>query len=165
MAKSKNKSKKKRVKKAVQPVAEPQKRDTLKLLRNGAIAAVLLGGVGTFATRKVMADLAEQDLSQIGGGMPTVVQIHDPQCPLCQALQKEVRAALEHFEDGTIQYLVANIRTTEGADLARRLGVPHVTIVLFDAQGEVQDILQGPRSEDAIKAEFETTFGVAACCA
>lgn len=154
------KSKRKRVKAASQPLAEPQKRDTLKLLRNGAVAAVLLGGVGTFAARKVLADLGEQDLSLIGEGTPTVVQIHDPQCAQCQALQKEVRAALDHFEDGTIRYLVANIRTTPGADLARGLGVPHVTIVLYDAQGDVQEILQGPRSEDAIREALQTTFGV-----
>ena len=34
----------------------------------------------------VEATIREGDLSQIGNGTPTVVQIHDPQCPRCVAL-------------------------------------------------------------------------------
>lgn len=153
-------AKSKRKKKSPAAPAEPAKRDTLKLLRNGAIAAVVVGGVGTLAARKVMADLAEQDLSLIGNGKPTVVQIHDPQCPLCQALQKEARAALGKIEDGQIQYVVANIRTEQGATLAGDLGVPHVTLVLYDAKGEVQEILQGPNTEAGILAAFATNYGL-----
>lgn len=157
---AKSKGKRKRNKAPVERVTAPEKRDTLKLIRNGAIAAVVLGGGGTFAARRVMADMAEQDLSLIGAGKPTVVQIHDPQCPMCQALQKEARAALGQFEECTIRYLVANIRTQEGAELAGRLGVPHVTLVLFDGDGAVQDILQGPNSEAGILSAFAETFDV-----
>lgn len=56
--------------------------------------------------------------------------------PICNALQKEARAALSNFEECTIQYVVANIRTDQGATLSGILGVPHVTLVLYDAAGE-----------------------------
>ncbi len=129
------------------------RRDTLRLLRNGALVAVGLGAVG-FGVTSVQATMAEHDLTRIGKGIPAIVQIHDPQCSLCLALQKQTRKALRKFDTGELTYLVANINTPEGAALAARYGVPHVTLLLFDGAGEMHQVVRGPSTRDIL----ETTF-------
>ncbi len=39
------------------------------------------------------------DLSVIGKGVPTIVQIHDPNCPLCNQLRRNADAAAEKLGD------------------------------------------------------------------
>lgn len=130
------------------------RREALGRLRNGALVAVGVGGLGWYVVSEVRAGIEEADLSKIGNGMPTIVQIHDPQCPVCQALQRETRDALERFEDGELQYLVANIRQDKGRRLADKHGVQHVTLLLFDGQGERREILTGPNTSDNLERIF-----------
>ena len=87
----------------------PSRRDFLRRARNGALVGAGVLGGGWYLVEDVNAHRREHDLARIGNGIPTVVQIHDPECPRCRALQKETRRALEGFEPGEIQYLVANI--------------------------------------------------------
>ncbi len=136
------------------------RRSILKYLRNGAVAAMILGGGGYFATSKVRATIAEQDLSKIGNGTPAVVQIHDPQCPVCIALQKETRHALRSFADGELEYLVANIKNKEGSELANKYFVPHVTLLLFDGDGTLVKILNGSHNSDFLRKEFTVHLAV-----
>ena len=136
------------------------RRNVLKHLRNGAFAAMVLGGGGYFATSKVRASIAEQDLSKIGNGTPAVVQIHDPQCPVCIALQKEARHALRNFEDGELEYLVANIKNKKGSELANKYFVPHVTLLLFDGGGTLVKILNGSNNSDFLRNEFAAHIAV-----
>ena len=144
MSKSKSKARKAKVK-AKTPVApEPKtRRDVLRLGGYGAVAAVAAGGVAFWGVSSFQAYAAEHDLSRVGEGQMTIVQIHDPQCPTCTALQKQTRAALRNFDDGEITYLVADIKTPEGAAFARKYRVPHVTLLLFDGDGELQQTVQG----------------------
>ena len=65
--------------------------------------AILAGGGGWYLVSEVRATIAEQDLSRIGNGIPAVVQIHDPQCPRCLALQRETRKAMSGFADDELQ--------------------------------------------------------------
>lgn len=155
------KSNSKRGKKSVAPIDGAQARDlkkrkTLKTLRNTAIGILLLGGAGAYMYRSVLASRLEHDLSELGNGTPMVVQIHDPNCSLCLALQKEVRQALKTIDDGALNYRIANIRTQEGRRFASRYGVPHVTLLLFDGRGDLKQTLRGPRQDE----ELETTFNV-----
>jgi len=120
----------------------------------GVAGAAALGGAGLFGVRSVQATMAEHDLSKVGGGIPTIVQIHDPQCPTCTALQKQTRKALKRFGDDELLYLVANIRTAEGARFASRYGVPHVTLLLFDSRGELRGRLQGMRQANELGDAF-----------
>ena len=102
------------------------------------------GGVtGWYLANEVRATIQEGDLTRIGNGIPTIVQIHDPQCPKCVALQQETRDALSNFEDGKLHYLVANIRTVEWKMLATSHGVGHVTLLLLDGQGRKLNTLVG----------------------
>lgn len=131
-------------------------------MRNGAIALAVLGGGGWYLVDTVRATMAEHDLSRLGKGTPTIVQIHDPQCRLCVALQKEARAALTHFDDDQLDYIVANIRTPEGSALAGRYGVSNVTLLLFDGKGELKQVLNGPQNSAFLRSSFSAhlnTYG------
>ncbi|GFE51627.1 hypothetical protein So717_33800 [Roseobacter cerasinus] len=130
--------------------AEPGRRDVLKLLRNGAIGAALLGGGGYAALGSFRAYAAEHDLSRVGQGKPTVVQVHDPQCPTCTALQKQTRQALKEFGECDLLYLIADITTPEGQAFALRHGVGNVTLLLFDDTGGLQRRVQGLQTKDQL---------------
>jgi hypothetical protein len=52
-------------------------------------------------------------------------------------------------------YLVANITTVEGSNFAADHGVPHVTILTFDAKGELQEVLRGSKTSDELQPVFE----------
>ncbi len=130
------------------------RRGFLRKLRNGAIATVAVGGGGWLLIGKVRATMREQDLTQIGNGNPTVVQIHDPQCPQCTALQREARDAVCEVGDDRLQFVVANIRSPEGRRLASAHGVGHVTLLLFDAAGKRQGILAGPNDRAYLANAF-----------
>lgn len=133
----------------------PTRRDFFNKVRNGVIAAVVVGGGGWFVADEVMATVQEHDLTKLGNGVPTVVQIHDPQCPKCVALQREARKALENFEEDQLQYLVANIRSPEGRALAATHGVSHVTLLLFDAAGKNRQVLAGQNRSDYLTEAFQ----------
>lgn len=96
----------------------------------------------------------EHDLSRIGNGTPTVVQIHDPECSLCLALQRETRQALQQFDSDDINYVVANIRSADGRNLADQYRVPHVTLLLFDSEGVHKGTLRGQRQSEELAAAF-----------
>ena len=159
MAKSKSKVRRKASKAPAQPA--PTRRDMLKLARNGALGAAALGGVGWFSVSAVRATAAEADLTRIGKGKPVIVQVHDPQCPMCTQLQRETRKALKCFEECDVVYLVANVKGPEGQAFAGIHGVSHVTLVLFDADGTRQQILNGVRSRDELKPIFQRLAGTA----
>lgn len=135
-------------------VVNTNRRNLLKLMRNGAIGAIAIGAGGYFTLRSVRAHEREHDLTRVGQGKPTVVQVHDPRCPTCTALQKETRNALKQFGECDVLYLVADITSQTGAAFANRFGVPHVTLLLFDANGKLQTTLRGMRYRD----ELETVF-------
>lgn len=131
-----------------------KRRSVLAMLRNGAIAAAVLGGSGWYVAAEVSATLDEHDLSAIGNGIPAIVQVHDPQCPLCRALQVETRRALRDFPDGALQYRIANITTASGSAFAGRYGVGHVTLLLFDGAGEMKRVIRGPSHRDLLRDAF-----------
>ncbi len=139
---------------STEPKGGVNRRGFLSKFRNGALLFAAVGAVGWYVVSEVRAGIDEADLTKIGNGIPTIVQIHDPQCPVCQALQKEARTALEAFEDNELQYLVANIRQDKGRDLAAKHGVQHVTLVLFDGKGERKEILAGPNTAGYLEEAF-----------
>lgn len=143
---------------AAREKAESRRR-FLRLARNGAIALPIAGGIGFFAIQSTLASRREGDLSQIGQGTPTIVQIHDPQCSLCRALQAQTRRVLKDFDDDAFTYLVANIKTSEGQALAAEHRVPHVTLLLFNARGRMVDVVRGPTDLDNLRNVFANHLG------
>ncbi len=130
------------------------RRNFLATLRNGTLVAAIAGGGGWFLVQHVSATIAEHDLSQIGNGIPSVVQIHDPQCSRCVALQREARSAMTAFKAEELQFLVANIRNATGRRLADTHGVGHVTLLLFDGKGKRRDVLVGSNTSDFLSQAF-----------
>jgi hypothetical protein len=131
------------------------RRAFLSRARNGAIATLALGGTGWWALSSFRSHAAAHDLTRIGQGTPTIVQIHDPTCSLCTALQRQTRRALKCF-DNEITYLIADIRTPEGAAYASLHGQRHVTLMLLDGEARVTNTLHGVRTKDELKPYFET---------
>lgn len=138
---------------------DPGRRRALTWLRNGAIALPVLGAGAVFSVRAVQAKMAEGDLTRIGRGTPSIVQIHDPQCQLCQTLQRQTRSALGAYADDSYTFLVANIKSETGLALASRYAVPHVTLLMFDPKGEMVEVLRGPADEEVVEAAVARHMG------
>ena len=134
--------------------AGTRRRAVLLKLRNGLIAFAVVGSVGWHLAEEVRATAREHDLSQLGNGTAAVVQIHDPRCSTCKALQRETRIAINAFDPSEIQYLVANIRTSEGRTFARTHRVGHVTLLLFDGNGKRRDTLVGLNTAKKLERLF-----------
>ena len=130
---------------------EPSRRSVLRTLRNAAIAVPLIGVAGYYSVHAIKASIREADLGRIGKGRPSIVQIHDATCRLCQTLQIQTRSVLKAFDADIYEYLVANIKSQEGAALAVKYGVQHVTLLLFDAKGKMVEIVYGPIAEESLK--------------
>ena len=135
-------------------VQNPDRRSFLARSGKWMVGAVVLVGGGGFAISAVRATAGEQDVGRVGQGIPTVVQIHDPSCALCSALQKEARRALKGIDPETLNYVVANIKTEAGRDFANQHRQPHVTLMLMDPSGEPVQILNGPQDGDDLRVLF-----------
>lgn len=137
------------------------RRDALRLAGMGGIGLTGLAGGGLWIAAGARAQAAEHDLSRIGQGVPAIVQVHDPSCTMCTALQRQTRRALRCDYAQSPIYLVADLRTDDGIQFSASTGARRVTLVLLDGGGEVQDILVGLRPRDELKTIFEAHFGVA----
>ena len=116
--------------------------------------AVLIGVLGVS-----IAGLAEyrqawersHDLTAVGNGKPTVVQIHDPGCALCRQLRANVESALDRT-GSDVQYRIADISTPAGRRMQRKYQVPHVTLLLFDGGGGLVRTIQGVTSVPTLES-------------
>lgn len=140
--------------KSRQNVENPSRRKWLDYARNGAITLAVLGSGGGYLVYSATAKMHEQDLTRIGQGTPSVVQVHDPNCPVCARLQRNTKSALAAFSDGDIEYVVANIKSAKGKAFAERNAVPHITLMLYDGKGELKHILRGPQEVSTLEVEF-----------
>lgn len=93
-------------------------------LRKAAIVlpVVAVGGYFTFAY--LQSAVAEADLSKVGNGKPSIVQIHDPQCALCKTLQDQTRSVLSRFDENKFEFLVANIKPKRAPNLQVNMAFP-----------------------------------------
>lgn len=127
-----------------------QKRQLLQMAIALLIVAPLIGGA--LAAFKHNYDVTH-DLSVIGKGVPTVVQIHDPGCQLCQQLRRNASAAAGGMENRLL-LRIADVTTPEGRRLQRQHQVPHVTLLLFDGDGKLRRVLNGVKGEELLKHTF-----------
>ena len=148
-----NKSKPANQKAAAEPV-EPSRREFIGSMCNGAIGLVTAGGLGAYVVHLYQSASREHDLARVGNGTAAVVQIHDPQCQLCLALQKETRQALANLEGDKPSYVIADIRTDEGLSFANKHGVKHVTLLLFDKAGQLRQVITGQRGSKELQQAF-----------
>lgn len=154
-----NARKKRQAERIVETPEGMTRRGVMRLAGFGALGVVAAGGLGMAGVGMYQTYMREHDLNQIGKGKPAVVQVHDPQCPTCTALQRETRKAMKQFGECDVIYLVADITQPEGQIFARRHGVQHVTLVLMDGKGQVTQVLAGMRQRSelrpVLKAHFE----------
>ena len=121
-----------------------------------AVAAAI--GVTAFGLNAIETNKRElHDLTVIGNGRPTLVQIHDPKCPTCRRLKKIVTNAVGGNDE--LQYRLADITTSEGKALQEKHNVPHVTLLYFDAKGKHVHTTQGIQESAAIKEAVQQLFG------
>jgi hypothetical protein len=120
----------------------------------GALVLFVLLGAGAGLAYHSNRNAQSYDLSVIGNGIPTVVHMHNPQCPRCVQLLRNLRAATRDIDSNTLQVRIVDIRTTEGRQLANRYGVSNITLLVFDGAGEMRQILPGVREV----AELRTTL-------
>ena len=134
--------------------AKMSRREMLSLAKFGAFGTAIVGAGGFYFATRISTAMAEEDMTRLGNGVPTVVQVHDPGCSQCIALQRQVRQAMDTFDTARLQYVVANIHTPEGRAFADQHGVGHVTLVLLDGRGRVRDVITGVRTSDALLERF-----------
>lgn len=137
-----------------QVAPKPSRRTLVSSFGYALGAAVLLGGAGFWGFGTVQAAVAERDLTRIGQGTPTIVQVHDTQCSTCIALQQQVRIALDDFDDDALDYRVADLRSDDGSAFAARFGAGHSTLLFFDAQGALSGRLVGPNDSTTLSQIF-----------
>lgn len=97
----------------------------------------------------------EYDLSVIGNGTATVVQVHDPSCQLCRRLNRNLNRVKDDFK-ADIQFKIANLASDEGRQFAQRHRVEHVTLMFFNKRGQRVNTLQGVTPAEDIRAALDT---------
>ena len=140
--------------KAQKPAKKMSRRELLGMAKFYGAGAAIVGLGGWYFAGKVMAGIHETDLSRLGNGIPAIVQVHDPQCPSCRALQRQTRLALEEFDDGTFEYVIANLDSPEGRAFADQYQAGRVTLILFDGRGKMRNVIQGQRTKGALVDAF-----------
>lgn len=127
----------------------------LKTIFRSVAALVVLVLVGGFAFSEFKKDYdTSHDLSVIGQGIPTVVQIHDTTCSLCLKLRSNASSAMAKIADESLLFRVADVSTPEGQRLMRKYDVSKVTLLLFDRDGKMNRSLNGVKDDDLLHQEF-----------
>lgn len=108
---------------------------------------VLLIGLEVYDNRQ------RSDLRVIGTGKPVVVQAHDPTCPNCRELLGNAEAAHTDFQ-GDVAFRVVDLQSSKGRAFGREHDVGKVTLVIFDGEGTVTDILRGVQSVEELRHVF-----------
>jgi len=116
------------------------------------IALPVAGAAGAAIHRYDVQNKDLHDLSLIGQGTAVVVQIHDPACQLCRRLMGNSRKALKGQEN--VAFRVADITTSDGKSFQQKHRADTVSLLLFNADGERVDTVQGVTPVDELKSRF-----------
>lgn len=139
-----------------QKAARADKRKLKRTIGSVAIAALVLAlGTGVLYASNLRGDRA-RDLSEIGSGVPAVVQVHDVTCPVCSELRSTVRRIQSDFSDSELLIRIADIHTDEGLAFAERYTTARRQTLLFiDASGELLYAQVGLQDESDLRQAFE----------
>lgn len=132
----------------------PQKQRRF-LMKSGGAAALVVASAGALATYD-KRQRTLHDLTAIGDGSPSVIQIHDTSCTVCRSLKSRTAQALESFDD--VNFRLADLATAEGRKLAGQYGVGKITLLLFNAKGEHLQTVQGLRTVEDLSQLFSLQF-------
>lgn len=143
---------------AKQAHAERARRRDRRMLLKGGIALAIaapLAAIGILQYERRAA--VRYDLSVIGNGQPTVVQVFDFGCAECRQLRDNLAAVQGEFE-GQVQFRKADRGTPDGAVLALRHNAGHVTLLMFGPDGQLRNTLTGVQDPATIRAAISSTF-------
>ena len=129
--------------------------DAATMTRRGFLGLAVLSIPAIWLGMEWRSSEARADISVIGEGVPVIVQVHDPGCPTCRRLLRNVESAYPEFSD-SLEFRIVDINASEGRRFAQDHDVSHVTLVLFDGSGEVHRILEGVQSTDELRRAFES---------
>ncbi|WP_253482896.1 thioredoxin family protein [Natronocella acetinitrilica] len=121
--------------------------------RRGFLTMLALAVPGMWIGMEWNARQAQADVSMLGSGRPVIVQIHDPGCPHCRRLRRNVESVYPEFQEA-MEWRIMDINTGDGRGFARQHGVSHMTLLLFDGDGDMYEVLEGVRSEDELRTAF-----------
>ena len=121
------------------------------------VAAVAVGGAAFGINALEMGKRELHDLSVIGQGKPVIVQIHDPQCPICRRLKTIVTNEIKR-SDG-VYYRLADITSPEGKALQEKYRVPTITLLYFDKNGKRVHSSQGLQTKEQVRTALSTVTG------
>lgn len=116
-----------------------------------AIAAIGVTAFGINAYETSRREL--HDLSVIGNGTPTVVQIHDQTCQICMRLKKITKTITN--DDDRVQYRIADIGSKEGKSFQQKYNESKTTLLFFDAKGKHVHTTHGLQDADNIQASIQ----------
>lgn len=138
--------------------AQRVRRRNRRLLLRGAVAFAVLAplgavGIGWYQRRAA----GRRDLSVIGNGTPTVVQVYDYGNRSSRELWDSV-VTLEREFAPRVQFRIADRATPDGALLASRYNAGPSTLLLFGPDGRLRDTLAGTQDPQAIRAAIAATF-------
>jgi hypothetical protein len=127
-----------------------------RLLATASLVALVvgIGAVAFFAFQRGQDRV--HDLSQVGAGVPAVVQVHDFTCPVCTELRETVQGIEDEFDDDRLLIRVADVHSDDGLDfVARYTTARRATLLFIDEDGELVDVRTGAASAGALRRHFE----------
>ncbi len=143
----------KKSKTAIKAEKQARKRAQTRLWIAVSAVAVILG-IGSLVAVQQLQARSFRDLSVVGSGTPVVVQVHDRSCPVCTSLLASVQQVSREFSDDDLHVRVAELHTEIGSAFARRHNAGRVTLLYFDAAGNLVDRQNGDQHPDALRASF-----------
>jgi hypothetical protein len=132
-----------------------RKRKRLRIASAAGVGALLLiaGVAAVFAYNR--NEERVRDLSDVGTGVPAVVQVHDATCPVCTELRGNVADIEGEFDDDELLIRVADVHSDEGlAFAARYTTARRATLLFIDGNGELVDVHTGAQDIPTLRQSF-----------
>lgn len=127
-----------------------------KLLFAFAVVGLVVIAAGAAVTIYEQREEAVRDLSQVGKGIPAVVQVHDNTCPVCTELRSNVERIEGDFSDDALLIRVADVHTEEGLRFASRYTeARRATLLFIDGEGNLVNEIGGAQGVAALRRLFE----------
>lgn len=100
----------------------------------------------------------DSDLSKIGAGQPALVLVYDPNLVVTGEQVHEMNMIRGDLE-AQVQFLVADMGHPETKHFMSQHRVRPADLLIFDAEGSLLKVLQGPVAADKLADEVNKTLG------